>query len=274
MNIGYVCTNYNNTAYTRDAVASLWRSREHQYQIVVVDNNSNEENIVALQQLARDFQHVELILNKDNSGYFGGLNIGIRHLRSNHPELDFMVVGNNDLVFPDGFGESLQSNLSVLETHSVVSPNIVTLDGIHQNPHVISKISTFRELIYSMYYANYHLAIAIRHVAKATRSFTERPDANYHNIAGKIYQGYGACYILGPVFFRYFEELWAPTFLMHEEFFLSKQLSDKGLSVYYEPSIKVLHCRHGAMGAVPPRKAWEAARAARKIYRRYVRLIG
>ena len=79
--------------------------------------------------------------------------------------------------------------------------------------------------------------------------------------------------MLGPVFFRHFEELWAPTFLMHEEFFLSKQLSDKGLSVYYEPSVKVLHRCHGAMAAIAGRKAWEAARAAQKIYRQHVRVF-
>jgi GT2 family glycosyltransferase len=75
------------------------------------------------------------------------------------------------------------------------------------------------------------------------------------------------------VFFRHFEELWAPSFLMHEEYFLSKQLSDKGLSVYYEPSIKVLHRCHGAMATITSRKAWEAARAAQKIYRQHVRIF-
>jgi GT2 family glycosyltransferase len=271
--IGYVCTNYNNSADTREAVSSLRRNSEDEYRIVVVDNNSDSKNVEALKNVASEFQHVELILNKDNVGYFKGLNIGIRHLRSSQPDINMMVVGNNDLVFPADFAESLRRNLSTLEKYAVVSPDIVTLDGAHQNPHVIRKIGKFREFIYNLYYANYYLAIAIRQLAKLTRRFTDRPDETHHDVAQEIYQGYGACYLLGHVFFRHFEELWAPSFLMHEEYFLSKQLSDKGLSVYYEPSIKVLHRCHGAMATITSRKAWEAARAAQKIYRQHVRIF-
>jgi GT2 family glycosyltransferase len=273
MKLGYVCTNYNNSAYTREAVCSLLKNGGNEYRIVVVDNHSDNGNVEALKNLASEFQHVALILNKDNVGYFKGLNAGIRHLRSSQPDIQIMVVGNNDLVFPANFANSVGRNLSTFEKYAVVSPDIVTLDGVHQNPHVISKIGKFREFIYDLYYAHYYLAIAIRQVAKLGRGFTDRPDEGHHDVAREIYQGYGACYVLGPVFFRHFEELWAPTFLMHEEFFLSKQLSDKGLSVYYEPSIKVLHHCHGAMKAIPGRKAWEAARAAQKIYRQYVRIL-
>jgi GT2 family glycosyltransferase len=274
MKIAFVCTNYNNTAHTREAVSSLEGNGKHQWRIVVVDNSSDDENVYALKELASEFRNVELLLNKDNVGYFKGLNIGIKHLRSSQPDIDTMVVGNNDLVFPSDFADAITRNLSAFEKHAVVSPDIVTLDGVHQNPHVIARISRFREFIYNLYYANYYLAIAIRQMAKITRSFTDRPDETRHDVAQEIYQGYGACYILSPMFFRHFEELWSPTFLMHEEYFLSKQLSDRGMSVYYEPSIKVLHRCHGAMDAFAGRKAWEAARAAQKIYRQYVKPFG
>jgi GT2 family glycosyltransferase len=273
MKIGYVCTNYNNSADTREAVCSLWRNGGDEYRIVVVDNNSNSENVEALKNIASEFRHVELILNKDNVGYFKGLNMGIRHLRARQPDINIMVIGNNDLVFPGDFATSLRGRLATFEKYAVVSPDILTLDGVHQNPHVISKIGKFREFIYNLYYANYYLAIAIRKVARLSRGFTDRPDETHHEVAQEIYQGYGACYVLGPEFFRHFEELWAPTFLMHEEYFLSKQLSDKGLSVYYEPSIKVQHRCHGAMATITGRKAWEAARAAQKIYRQHVRIF-
>jgi len=273
MKIGFVCTNFNNSAYTREAVCSLWRNGGHQYRIVVVDNNSDKENVSALQTLASEFRDVELIWNKENLGYFKGLNIGIRQLRTSQPDLDIIVVGNNDLVFPGDFADSIGRNLSIFEKYAVVSPDIVTLDGVHQNPHVIRRIGKFREFIYDLYYANYYLAVTIRQVAKLSRGFTDRPDETQHVVAQEIYQGYGACYVLGPVFFRHFEELWAPTFLMHEEYFLSKQLSDKGLGVYYEPSIKVLHHCHGAMDKITGRRAWDAARSAQKIYRQHVKIF-
>lgn len=273
MRIGYVCTNYYNSEDTREAVASLCRSSGEGCQIVVVDNASNEANVEALRKLGNEFSNVELILNKENIGYFRGLNLGIRRLRRSHPDLQMMVVGNNDLMFPDDFAESIQKNLAIFEKYPVVSPNIVTLDGVHQNPHVIQRISKFREFIYELYYANYYVGMAILRVAKLTSGFTDRQDEKLHDLAQEIYQGYGACYVLGPVFFRHFEELWAPTFLMHEEFFLSKQLRDKGLCVYYEPSIRVLHRCHGAMKTITSRRAWEAARRAQKVYRQHVKIF-
>jgi GT2 family glycosyltransferase len=274
MTFGYVCTNYKNSAYTQEAVISLLRNSGNEFRVVVVDNNSDSKNVEVLKNLASECQQVELILNKVNVGYFRGLNLGIRHLRSSQPDINLMVVGNNDLVFPDDFAESIRRNFSIFEKYAVVSPDIVTLEGVHQNPHVVRRISKFREVMYDLYYANYYLAMAIRGLANASRSFTERPDHTHHEVAQEIYQGLGACYLLGPEFFRHFEELWAPTFLMAEEYFISKQLSDKGLRIYYEPSIKVLHHFQAAMGALGDRRAWHFARDAHRIYRQYVKVFG
>ena len=274
MKIGYVCTNYNNTTYTREAVCSLLKNGGHEFRIVVVDNHSDAANVEALKSLAREFQEVDLILNKVNAGYFKGLNLGIRHLRSKEPDTNLIVIGNNDLVFPTDFAESLCRNLSIFEEYPVVSPDIITLDGLHQNPQLIRKISKFREVIYDLYHASYYLAVVIRKIAKLTRSFTDRPDESYHDVAQKICQGYGACYILGPVFFRHFEELWAPTFMMREEYFLGKQLREKGLSLYYEPSIKVEHCWHGAMGKLVGKTGWEVERDSHRIRRQHERIFG
>jgi GT2 family glycosyltransferase len=274
MKIGFVCTNYNNSSYTREAVLSLLGNDGHQFRIVVVDNDSDIGNVGALKNLGGEFQEVELILNRENVGYFRALNMGIKRLRSSQPDINIMVVGNNDLVFPTDFADSIYRNLSTFEKYAVVSPDIVTLDGEHQNPHVITKIGKFREFVYDLHYANYYLAIAIRQLARLSRGFTARQDQTRHDIAQEIYSGLGACYVLGPVFFRYFEELWAPTLLMHEEYFLSEQLREKGLRIYYEPSIRVLHHFHAAMGALSDREAWEAERQSHRICRQHKKIFG
>ena len=273
MKIGYVCTNYNNTAYTREAVRSLVNNEGHQFRIVVVDNNSDQANVEALKDLSGEFREVELILNQVNVGYFKGLNQGIKRLRAEQPDFNFIVVGNNDLVFPRDFADSLCRSLSLFEKYPVVSPDIVTLDGVHQNPQVIRGISKFREFMYDLYHANYYVAMAIRKIARLTQSFTDRPDESHHDTAQEIRQGHGSCYILGPVFFRHFEELWSPIFLMREEFFFAKQLREKGLSFYYEPSIKVQHCWHAATGKFASRQTWEFERDSHRIRRQHERIF-
>ncbi|EKD97397.1 MAG: glycosyl transferase family 2 [uncultured bacterium] len=79
--------------------------------------------------------------------------------------------------------------------------------------------------------------------------------------------------MIGPKFFQHFGELWAPTFLMGEEYFLSKQLSDQGMQTYYTPEIRLTHCCHGSLHSVPSRKLWQLAREAHKVYRRYVKVF-
>ena len=68
----------------------------------------------------------------------------------------------------------------------------------------------------------------IQKLSAWTRSFTDRGDESQYEITAQpIYQGHGSCYILGPKFFEYFSELWAPTLrMMSEGDFLSKQLED------------------------------------------------
>jgi GT2 family glycosyltransferase len=271
---GFVCVNYNNSPFTRIAVESLSGGCGRPIPIVVVDNHSSDDDISNLRRIASDFSNVTLLLHESNVGYFGGLNLGIQRIRAKMPELTHIVVGNNDLLFPPEFERSLARNRLSIAEYAVVSPDIVTLDGVHQNPHVIEKISRIREFVYDLYYANYYLARVISRIARATRAFTDRRDEERWGVGGPIYQGHGACYILGPRFFELFDELCAPSFLMGEELFLSWQLSRKGLRVYYEPGIRVVHQCHASVGRLSSKRIWEISRDAHRIYRKYVRNTG
>lgn len=272
MKLGYVCTNFNNSAFTAEAVRTLLANEGHNYRIVVVDNNSNHDNVAQLRELER-YPAVSLILNTENVGYFRGLNLGIRHLREHYPDYEWLVVGNNDLEFPPDFGDHLAANVDRLRDHAVVSPDVITVDGQHQNPHVISRISTLREVFYDLYYSNYYLGLLVYRLAMGFRAISERSDEEHWQTARPIYQGHGSCYILGPRFFEQFEEFWAPTFLMSEEYFLSKQLSDVGQQVYYEPAMQVVHHWHASLTNLPSRQRWKYARDAHREYRKYVKVF-
>jgi GT2 family glycosyltransferase len=274
MKIGYVCTNYNNSSYTRAAVRTLVADPEHEYRVVIVDNASDQDAVAGLRALQADHAQVHLILNRENVGYFRGLNQGIRYLRTEHPEIDWMAVGNNDLEFPSGFARSLEAHSVRLSAHAVISPDIVTVDGVHQNPHVISHISKVREAFYDLYFSNYYVGLLVARIANGLRTLSDRSDETEWQVARPIYQGHGSCYLLGPRFFQQFEELWAPTFLMSEEYFLSKQLSDVGQQVFYEPAIQVIHHYHATLRNIPSKQRWALARNAHREYRKYVKVVG
>lgn len=271
MKLAYICTNYNNSAYTLAAVDSLAVNHCHEFEVIVVDNASSEPQRALLRPLADRYSWVQVVESDVNTGYFGGLNLGLRSLAERRPDIDWVVVGNNDLLFPADFCQALHTLEPSLRQHAVISPDVVTLDGEHQNPHVISHISRFRELMYDLYFANYQLGRTIQRVARMLPALSERDDERHWRTGQFIYQGHGCCYVLGPRFLREFGQLWAPTFLMSEEFFLSKQLHDAGQQVWYEPGLRVTHRWHGSLEQLPGRQRWEIARKAHREYRKYVR---
>lgn len=275
MKIGFVCTNYKNSSFTEEAIKTFFAACGGPgHAVVVVDNDSGLQETQNLRRIAEGNANVNLVLSSENLGYFPGLNKGISYLRRHRPDLDCMVIGNNDLVFPADFAVRLAGMAQTLARYAVVSPDIVTIDGVRQNPHVIDRISKLRECIYDLYHSNYHLAVAIKKIARLTHRFSRRGDEMQWRHAQPIHQGHGSCYILTPLFFRHFEQLWAPTFLLGEEFFLSRQLAEAGLRIYYDPGVSVIHHYHAAIQRVPARRMWELSRISHRLYRRYVAVFG
>ncbi len=275
--IGFVCTNYNNSAFTRRAVETLssvggWDA----VRVVIVDNCSREDDVAALRDLQQEYPEIVLLLNDTNVGYFPGLNLGIRCMRARFPDVATMVVGNNDLEFPPAFLDEVRAVYAQLTHWAVLAPDLMTPDGVHQNPHVIRPISSLRRFVWDVYYTNVALASLVRLAARLTRSFTVRAEnalgSELWRTPGPVEQGYGACYLLGPRFFQSFTGFYAPTFLMQEEYFLFEQLQSIAQLTYYDPRVVVRHRGHATMGLIPSRRHWELARDAHVIYNAFRRL--
>jgi GT2 family glycosyltransferase len=98
------------------------------------------------------------------------------------------------------------------------------------------------------------------------------PGTDLHQRPGPILMGIGACYLLGPLFFRHFAGLCAPTFLMAEEAFLTEQLRTVGQAPYYDPRFRIVHHDHATMDTLPGRRLWQFQRDGYRAYQRYLAL--
>jgi GT2 family glycosyltransferase len=274
MKFGIVVTNYNNSDYTAGLIKSVRNGAQSKIDIVVVDNNSIAIEREKLRKMQDIFDNVHCIFNAENKGYFAGLNDGIKYLLIKNGSYDAIMIGNNDIEVPESFFDDLESACEILQRYPVVCPNIITFDGVHQNPHVVSPISNIRMWIWKLYFSNFLISRIIDNLAVATRAFSARKDAKGHATAGVIFEGYGACYLLTPRFFEKFDALWAPTFLMGEEFFLAKQIQQSGANLYYEPRIVVRHHDHGAVAKLPSRQFWEISKASHRVYLDYADKYG
>lgn len=274
--IGLVTVNYNNALLTRALVASCEPALSvGTLALVVVDNASAQSDREQLRRLKQDYPAITVLYNDANVGYFAGINCGLDYLRSSAAKPSTIVIGNNDLEFSTSFFEALTKAQGVTcAKYPVIAPDIVTPAGRHQNPHVIRDISRSRMAVWKLYYSNYSLACIIQFLAGLTRRITERRDYLRFEDPQIISQGYGACYVLTSKFFDTYDRLWAPTFLMGEEFFLSKQVAVAGMHIFYDPSLVVLHRDHCSVSMMPKRSFWQTSRESYAVYTQYLRMYG
>ena len=275
MKLGFVCTNYDNAGYTEAALRTLHaQPGSHEIHVVIVDNGSSGADLARLREVGAAFPRVEVVSGHGNVGYFPGLNIGIARLRSMVPDIEHVVIGNNDLEFPEGFVESVSRHRDVFGEWAVVAPDLVTPAHERVLVHPRRPITRARRAVWALYYGSFALAGPIAWGARLTRRFTARPERVHGDVfsrePGPVIMGYGACYILGPLFFGHFDRLYAPTFLMHEEFFLSAQLGAVGQQVYYDPRFVVRHRDHATFERLPKRRAWEISRDSYRTYREHL----
>jgi hypothetical protein len=98
MNLSIILINYNSTSFTIDCIKSIKTvvSNQLSYEILVIDNNSNNDEVANLKNefLNADFKDITLIESNRNTGFSGGNMIGARIAKGN-----YLAFVNNDTIF-------------------------------------------------------------------------------------------------------------------------------------------------------------------------------
>jgi GT2 family glycosyltransferase len=269
MKIAFICVNYNNSNYTKEFVDSvLIFKKDCILKIIVVDNASEKQDLIKLDQMI--FPEVTILKSSENVGYFRGLNVGIDSI--NVAEYDFIVVGNNDLVFDKNFISNLTS-ISFNENIFVVAPSIIKLDGTHQNPHILKKFTKVQRVYRHFYFKSYYSSIILQKSYNMFRLFLKQSKKEKHVEPFEILMGYGACYVLTPHFFKDSNCLEAPCFLMGEEGVLANQISRFRGKTMYVPALIVNHHDHTSIGKLPSKTMFDYNREAYYNYLNNCKLI-
>jgi GT2 family glycosyltransferase len=119
ISVAIILVNWNGYAYTQACLESLEKVKEPAFQVVLVDNGSqNSEG----EQLKARFPQVHLIANPDNLGFAGGNNVGIRYALEQGFEQVLLL--NNDTTVTPSFLQELQACLDQ-STCGVAQPLIL-----------------------------------------------------------------------------------------------------------------------------------------------------
>ncbi len=273
MKLVFIAVNYNNSDITINYIQSilaLKRSNKSTIRIVIVDNDSEEKDFKNLHTYIKDVTlnsiKIDLIRNTTNRGYFGGLNTGLKSWGVD--QKTYVVIGNNDLAFADDFIFNLL-NSTYDNDVMVIAPDVVTRDGIHQNPHCINRVSPIRKFLYKLYYTNYYLGTSIRFPALIYNKI-KKPKTLKINQRMYIYMGIGACYILTPRFFEHYSLLDESVFLWGEEALLANQVMKAKGKTLYEPNLTVFHFESASVSRISSKKSWEMQRKSFPMYEKYL----
>ncbi|WP_375604957.1 glycosyltransferase family 2 protein [Flavobacterium davisii] len=265
MNISFICVNYDSHEETKKYIKNVFELSDYSFTIVV-DNSPTNESCSILESFLKEenFLSRAKILKRENRGYFQGLNDGLEVINKSDSLNSFVVVGNNDIIFESNFIDQL-SKLKIEEDILIIAPDVITRDGIHENPHVINKMSFLRKLKYEIYFSNYYIAKLITLFYSA-----ERKAKPFDPEAKSIYMGIGALYILTPNFFKYFDKLREDVFLYGEEAVLADQINSVGGKIWYEPSLKCYHNESSTTSKMDSKYKYNIIQKSYKIYKKYL----
>lgn len=267
----FIAVNYNSSKYTIDYIKSvdnLKISETDDIRVIIVDNNSGSEDLEKLEKYCTTKKNINLVKSDVNLGYFKGLNLGIKKVTLD--KNTFLIVGNNDLIFDKDFITNLKEikyDKSVL----VIAPNIITMEGRQQNPHVVDRVPFIEKLKTRLYFSNYYVGQLFRLINQNIKQLRKKPaivNNNYKQM--KIKRGIGACYILTPNFTGKFNKLDDRIFMWGEEVLLSHQVESVGGCTLYDPSIVVYHHESASVKKIESKKKYYMVRESYKIYKKYL----
>ena len=97
--VSIIILTFNQIEFTKKCIESILNKTAYpNYEIIVVDNCSNDGTRDYLAQLDEQYRHIRVLLNDENYGFAGGNNIGLKNATG-----DYFILLNNDTIVTRGW---------------------------------------------------------------------------------------------------------------------------------------------------------------------------
>jgi hypothetical protein len=117
--VGIIIVNYNGEKYTNDCIKSVLKSSYQNYLVIVIDNASTDNSVTFLE---KEFNNkIVIIKNKENLGFSGANNIGIKYALEY--ECEYVLLLNNDTEIDKDLIKNMV-NVSIKNNNAIISPKI------------------------------------------------------------------------------------------------------------------------------------------------------
>ena len=125
--VSLIILNWNGVDDTIECLESIQRLTYEHYEVIVVDNGSDGDDVTILSSIFGEYIH--LVCNKSNLGSSEGYNSGIRYvLNASKPKPQYIVIMNNDLVLNQNCLSELVRVADTDQKIGIVGPKIYYYD--------------------------------------------------------------------------------------------------------------------------------------------------
>lgn len=238
--IATIIVGYRNEALTTDYVRHELSKLNVDQTIVIVNNASTEDSCSTLKKeldaciVGADFSHfvadcrVYVIAVKENLGFAKANNLGVDFIRTNFPEIEYVLFSNNDIQIVDPqVVHTLIAKYRALDGIGMIGPNVLYVDGKRQTP--MPKTYLWRNIWDTL------CSPLVSLVKKASTDYCDTAQEGFHYTLAECFfisriQDYVACGMMDP-----------HTFLYAEGCILSERMRQIGLGYYFVPEVTVIH---------------------------------
>lgn len=223
--VGIILVNYNGAKFNGECIKSIKESTYRNYEIIVVDNASNDNSVELLE--AQFKNDITIIKSDINLGFSEGNNLGIKHALEK--ECEFILLLNNDTTIAKDMIEVMVEK-SIIKNNAVISPKIYYYD----NPNTIWSAGAKMEW---------------KRGIPAQNGLNE-DDNNVYDNEELVEIATGCCLLFNKYIIEKVGLLSNEYFLYYEDTDFTTKIVRSGFDIVYLPTAKMYHKVSASTGGV------------------------
>lgn len=247
----FVILHYLTIVDTLDCIKSIKSNIKYKnYEIVVVDNASNNGSFEALKKEYKNNEKIHLIKNDKNLGFAKGNNVGYIYAKQKL-NADFIFCINNDTLIKDEkFIDEIVNYYKNYGFH-VLGPNIISLQDNCKQNYLKNVITTKKGVVKNIIKYSILLFMNITKIEELKKYILRKIKKEKVQVTeamgeiDKIVENvplHGSCIILSKDFINLFDYAFYPeTFLYVEEDILFYICKKYNLKTVYFPNVTIYH---------------------------------
>ncbi len=239
--VSIIILNFNGSKDTLECLKSVEKLVINNYklQVVVVDNGSTDGNIDAIRNFQFSIFNFQFIKNKENLGFSGGNNVGIRYARDKNA--DYILLLNNDTIIDKHIVSELLKVAESNEEIGIVAPKIYFAKGHEFHKNKYKENERGKVIWYAGGVIDWNNVIGVH-------KGVDEVDKGQHEKTEETNFASGCCMMVKKEVFQKVGFLEKKYFLYYEDSDFSERIKKAGFTIMYAPLAFLWHKNAGSTG--------------------------